>query len=32
MPGHPVFSEPLNHPALARRIAAAAQRLGYDVI
>jgi hypothetical protein len=32
MPSHPVFSEPLNHPGLARRIAAAAQRLGYDVI
>lgn len=32
MPGHPIFSEPLNHPGLARRIAAAAQRLGYEVI
>lgn len=32
MPGQPIFSEPLNHPGLARRIAGGAQRLGYDVI
>jgi RES domain len=32
MPGYPAFYEPLTHQGLARRIAGAAQRLGYDVI
>lgn len=32
MPTRPTLSLPLNHPGLAARIAAAAQRLGYSVI
>ncbi len=32
MPARPVLSQPLTHPGLALRIAAAAQRLGYLVV